>query len=350
MLSQIEINHVFRILDANKNRAVEGLRTVEEFFRFVVSNETITRKLKEFRHSLCAACRDTADSWLLQRDSDADVGGKIQGVAEYSRSDFNAIIAANLSRAGESLRVLEEYSKTFDSSLGAAIEKLRYQFYDLEKEIKQFVAVHKNLSGRFLYVLTSACESAAEFETRIKELCECSVGVIQLREKNISDGELLERAKIASGICKTFPTLFIVNDRPDIAVLSGADGVHVGQEELPIKDVRLMVPASMLIGVSTHSIEQARAAVENGVDYIGVGPTFPSKTKCFSEFKGTELLDQVAKEISIPAFAIGGINLGNIQKVVDAGINRVAVSNAIHAAESPSEAVAAFTRVLEGGQ
>lgn len=347
MLSQTEINRVFRILDANKNRAVEGLRAVEEFFRFVVSNEMITQKLKDFRHSLCSACSDHADSWLMQRDSDEDIGGKIQGVGEYSRSTFDSIIAANLSRAGESLRVLEEYAKTFEPALGAAIEKLRYKFYDLEKEIKQFVAVQKKLDGRSLYVLTSACKSAAEFETRITELCECNVGVIQLREKNISDGELLERAKIASGICKSSQTLFIVNDRPDIAVLSSADGVHVGQEELPIKDVRLMVPTSMLIGVSTHSIEQARTAVENGADYIGVGPTFPSKTKCFSEFKGTELLDQVAKEISIPAYAIGGINLENVQKTIDTGFRRIAVSNAIHSAESPSEVIAAFTRVLK---
>lgn len=347
MLSQTEINRVFRILDANKNRAVEGLRAVEEFFRFVVSNEMITQKLKEFRHSLCAACRDHADAWLLQRDSDEDVGGKIQGIAEYSRSGFDAIIAANLSRAGESLRVLEEYSKTFESSLGAAIEKLRYQFYDLEKEVKQFVLVQKKLAGRSLYVLTSACKDLMEFEYRINELCQSNVGVIQLREKNLADGELLARAKIATAICKTSQTLFIVNDRPDVAVLSGADGVHIGQDELPIKDVRLMVPASMIIGISTHSIEQARAAVENGADYIGVGPTFPSKTKCFSDFKGTELLKQVASEISIPAFAIGGINLDNVQQVIDAGLNRVAISNAIHSAESTSEAVAAFTRVLE---
>ena len=347
MLSQTEINRVFRILDANKNRAVEGLRVVEEFFRFVVSNEMITQKLKDFRHTLCAVCSDHADSWLMQRDSDEDIGGKIEGAGEYSRSTFDSIIAANLSRAGESLRVLEEYGKTIVSTLGATIEKLRYQFYDLEKEIKQFVAGQKKLDGRSIYVLTSACKSLTEFETRITALCECNVGVIQLREKNISDGELLERAKIASGICKSSQTLFVVNDRPDIAVLSNADGVHIGQDELPIKDVRLMIPTSMLIGVSTHSIEQARTAVENGADYIGVGPTFPSKTKCFSEFKGTELLDQVSKEISIPAYAIGGINLENISKVVHAGFSRIAVSNAIHCADSTSETVAAFKRALE---
>ena len=107
-----------------------------------------------------------------------------------------------------------------------------------------------------------------------------------------------------------------MNDRPDLAVLAGADGVHVGQEELSVKDARRIVGPSALVGVSTHSIQQARAAVLDGANYIGVGPTFPSGTKTFAAFTGVELLQAVQAEIRLPAFAIGGVTAANLPQVL----------------------------------
>ncbi|MCA9162756.1 MAG: thiamine phosphate synthase, partial [Planctomycetales bacterium] len=112
---------------------------------------------------------------------------------------------------------------------------------------------------------------------------------------------------------------------PDLAVLSRADGVHVGQDELSVKDARAIVGTRMLIGVSTHSIEQARAAVIAGASYIGCGPTFPSTTKAFGAFPGLDYLCQVAAEIRLPAFAIGGITDENLSAVLATGIRRVAL-------------------------
>jgi thiamine-phosphate pyrophosphorylase len=130
----------------------------------------------------------------------------------------------------------------------------------------------------------------------------------------------------------------IVNDRPDLAVLAQADGVHVGQEELSVKDARSIVGPDMLVGVSTHSIEQARQAVLDGANYIGVGPTFPSGTKRFEQFPGVELLRLVAAEIRLPAFAIGGIDRQNVAEVLAAGFTRIAVSGAVTAAADPVQA------------
>jgi thiamine-phosphate pyrophosphorylase len=129
-----------------------------------------------------------------------------------------------------------------------------------------------------------------------------------------------------------------MNDRPDLAVLARADGVHVGQEEVSVKDARSIVGPDMLVGVSTHSIEQARQAVLDGANYIGVGPTFPSGTKRFAQFPGVELLRAVAEEIRLPAFAIGGIERANLAEVLAAGFTRIAVSRAISSAADPVQA------------
>jgi thiamine-phosphate pyrophosphorylase len=132
--------------------------------------------------------------------------------------------------------------------------------------------------------------------------------------------------------------LFIMNDRPDIALLADADGVHVGQDELPVADVRQLVGPDRLIGVSTHSLEQARQAVADGADYIGVGPTFPSTTKQFAGYPGLELVRQVSREVTLPAFAIGGITAENVPQVLAAGCRRIAVSHAILGAADPAQA------------
>ena len=134
------------------------------------------------------------------------------------------------------------------------------------------------------------------------------------------------------------PVLCIVNDRPDLAALAQADGVHVGQEELSVKDARRIVGPDSLVGVSTHTIEQARQAVLDGANYIGVGPTFPSDTKTFADFPGLDLLRAVAAEIRLPAFAIGGISIENLPAVLSTGLPRTAVSAAITAAADPAEA------------
>ena len=197
----------------------------------------------------------------------------------------------------------------------------------------------RRLAGCKLYVLIDGRSSPREFETLVRGLVESGVHIIQLRDKGLDDRQLLARGRQLAALTSACPTLFIMNDRPDLAALAGADGVHVGQEELSVKDARSIVGSHALVGVSTHSIEQARGAVLDGADYIGVGPTFPSGTKEFEDFPGIELLETVSAEISLPAFAIGGIDASNIDRVIAAGFTRVAVSGAITDAEDVWQAV-----------
>jgi thiamine-phosphate pyrophosphorylase len=142
-------------------------------------------------------------------------------------------------------------------------------------------------------------------------------------------------------------TLAIINDRADIAAAVDADGVHVGQANLSVKDVRTIVGPRMLVGVSTHNIAQARAAVLDGADYLGAGPTFSSKTKSFDQFAGLPYLRKVADETRLPTFAIGGITAENLPNVLATGISRIAVSAAVTATPNPACAAKELLGILQ---
>ena len=135
-------------------------------------------------------------------------------------------------------------------------------------------------------------------------------------------------------------------DRPDLALLCEADGVHVGQDELAVRDARRIVGPDRLVGVSTHSVDEALAAARDGADYIGVGPVFPSTTKQFEAFVGLDLVRAVSLATSLPAYAIGGIHSGNIADVVRAGARGVAVSAALCGAEDPQAAAKSLRAFL----
>ena len=196
-----------------------------------------------------------------------------------------------------------------------------------------------------LYALVDVCSDESAFEKLVTDIIAGGVDIIQLRDKQADDRTILARSRILKNCIAASErnVLFIMNDRPDLAVLAEADGVHVGQDELPVNMVRQIV-GSMLIGVSTHSIEQARQAVLDGADYIGAGPVFASETKEFSELAGLDFLREVAAEISIPAFAIGGMTVERLDEVFQTGIHRIAVSSALLKAENPKEAAEHFGR------
>ena len=172
------------------------------------------------------------------------------------------------------------------------------------------------------------------------------VHAIQLRDKSSSDRERLAHARQLRHWTREAGILFIMNDRPDLARLSEADGVHVGQDELTVREVRRIVGPRRLVGVSTHSIVQAQQAVVDGADYVGFGPLFPSETKSFTDHLGLDVVTRVTKEIALPAFMIGGIDLRQLPSVLKAGGKRVAVSQAISRAEEPCAAAEEFVRLL----
>ncbi len=330
-----------RIIDAAINRAREGLRVVEDFVRFSSGDVYLTRLLKQLRHDLTQAMQDVDVRGLLSsRDTARDVGTDIFTTSESSRATPLAVLQANLKRTQEALRTLEEFGKLLEPSLGESLGDIRYRLYTIEKAILSVEANRQRLDARHLYLLVSEATCDHGAGPAVRESLAGGVDIVQVREKTMPDGRLIEFGRRVRTWTAEAGALLIMNDRPDLAVLCDADGVHVGQDELPVHETRRIVGPNRLIGVSTHTIEQARQAVIDGADYIGVGPVFDSKTKQFSSLAGLEFVRQVAEEIKLPWFAIGGIDGTNIDQLIDAGATRVAVSGAICGAEQPGDVAA----------
>jgi thiamine-phosphate pyrophosphorylase len=338
-----------RILDAAGNRAREALRVLEDCTRFLLDDAFLTASLKTLRHELTAALRELrGDLLLAARDTEHDVGTSLTTPGEEQRQSVRDVVAANCKRLQEALRSLEEYGKLYGGEFGARFEQLRYRSYTLERALLQGAKARERLAGCRLCVLVTGKLCALPLETVVKEAIAGGAGMIQLREKELSDRELLDRARQVRHWTRDAEVLFVVNDRADVARLCDADGVHLGQDDLPVKEARRLVGADALIGVSTHHIEQVRQALLDGADYLGVGPVFTSATKDFSEdaLAGLDFVRTAAAETALPAFAIGGINASNLAEVVTAGGQRVAVSSAVCSAEAPRAVVQALLRLL----
>lgn len=173
------------------------------------------------------------------------------------------------------------------------------------------------------------------------------VEVVQLREKKLADDELTAVAAAAAALCARLGSLLIVNDRPWVAAESGADGIHVGQDDLPVGDVREIVGPAMLVGLSTHSPAEIDAVDPELVDYIGVGPVHETPTKPGRAAVGLELVRYAAANAPVPFFAIGGLDAGNLAQVLGAGAERVCVLRAIAGAADPETAARELCRILD---
>jgi thiamine-phosphate pyrophosphorylase len=328
-----------RILDASANRAREGLRVVEDYCRFVLDDRFLTGELKQLRHDLAAALASLPEHVLLEsRETQYDVGTQLSTASEQQRDSLLDVVAANLKRLQEALRTLEEFGKIHSATLAGALEQLRYRTYTLERALVLGTAARERLENALLQVLLSSSNCFGSLEWTIKEAAGGGADMIQLREKGPDDRTLWQRARQVRQWTREAGVLFILNDRPDLARLVEADGVHLGQEDLPVKEARRIVGPDAIIGVSTHTIEQVRQAIRDGATYLGVGPAFPSATKPFTEFPGLAFVREALAETTLPTFVIGGVNANTIGDAVAAGARRIAVSQAIAQSETPRAA------------
>jgi thiamine-phosphate pyrophosphorylase len=197
------------------------------------------------------------------------------------------------------------------------------------------------LAAARLYVVTTAAHAPARVADVVRAACAGGAGVVQLRRKGDAGLETLRLAERCRRITGDAGVLLVVNDRLDVAMACDADGVHLGQDDLPLDAARRLWPGR-LAGRSTHSLDQARAAEREGADYIGVGPVYATPTKPGRAAVGLELVAQVATVVRIPWFAIGGVDSTTVAAVVGAGAQRVAVVRAVGDAAD----VEAATRAL----
>lgn len=341
---------VWRLLDAAANRAGEALRVLEDVARFVLDDAGLTARAKEIRHELAAelAAPALAGRWAC-RDTPGDVGTTVVAEAALPRRGTGDLVAANAARAAQALRSLQEGALLVAPAAADRFERLRYRVYTLERALAGTARAVERLAGVSLCVLVDGRADAAAFERLVAGLLEAGVRMIQLRDKGLPVPELIDRGRRAMALVHrraAIETFVVVNDRADVAAAVGAAGVHVGADDLPIASARRALGPGALVGRTAHALAEARAAVEAGADYLGVGPCFPSSTKAFASFAPAGFLSDVAREIALPAFAIGGITLDRLDDVVGLGIRRVAVASAVTEAADPAAAAAAFSERL----
>lgn len=351
IIDSAEATEAARIVDVNLNRARESLRILDDYCRFILDDAFLTGQFKRLRHQLVEAGAVLPQHLLLgSRDTRRDVGTELAGGGEYERSGAAKVAAINAKRLQESLRSLEEFGKVLFVPFAKAAEAIRYEAYTLEQALVRGSSVAERLQSAKLYVLLTGSQCEAALDWTIAEAAAGGASIFQMREKDLTDRERLDRARRMRVWTRKANALFIVNDRPDLAKVVEADGVHLGQDDLNVSAARRLLGPEAIIGVSTHTINQAREAILDGADYLGIGPTFPSDTKDFADFPGLDFIREVSAETTWPVFALGGITLANVREVVAAGGRRIAVSAAIVKADDPAAVAQAFSQVLNAAR
>jgi thiamine-phosphate pyrophosphorylase len=350
-----EVQAVQRLLDANLDRAREGLRVLEDWARFGLKRVDLVARCKHLRQQLGAV---HGEALKLARHTATDPGAGMGHPAQAARQTPDQVLAANAARVQEALRVIEEFSRHREPLLAETAASVRYALYDLEVDLIRASRLHGNGAERralldrcHLYLVTSPMD---HLERMVEGALQGGVRLVQYRAKPeatnsagqpLTDGERLEQAQALRRLCALHGALFLVNDRIDIALAVEADGVHLGQGDLPPGLARQLLGSERLIGRSTHAIEQLQQAVADGCDYVGVGPVNATPTKPGRTPVGLDYVREAASQCPIPFFAIGGIAAATLPGLREAGASRVAVVRAITAAADPASA----TRELLAG-
>jgi thiamine-phosphate pyrophosphorylase len=339
-----------RIIDANFNRAREAARVIEEFCRFVLNSGPLTERAKKLRHELSASIgKLDAGRLISSRDTLGDVGVGKTVDKQLTRGNLNDCFIAGCKRLTEALRALTEFIRIDNEPVAAAIEKLRFDAYTLEKDIVIFSDTSAKFKSVRLYIVITSNLPAEVISLTHK----CAAGgadCIQLRARDIEDDRLFALAVEFVKICKDAGIVSIINDRTDIAVAAGADGVHLGQNDLPVEQARKLQMAPLIIGKSTHSLKQLRAACAEGLTYVGLGPVFATPTKPGADAVGLEYVTGATQELAdtgVAHVAIGGITPDNVEQVLNACAKSIAVCSAVTHASDPAAACRAFKEKIK---
>jgi len=334
---------VLRLIDANLDRLGEGLRVLEDVSRFLLNDAVLSKRLKTLRHTLVKDLGPLEQELLSARRVAEDVGAPTTKRAALQHQDMPALVMANSRRVQESLRVLEEFSRLSGGPLASkagSFENARFEVYELEQQLVGRLLRHDKagrLKGLYLVLDTMALKGRDEVEVAAAAI-RGGAKVIQLRDKQRSKAELLTAARKLRALCAAKGVLFIVNDHVDIALAVSADGLHLGQDDLPPPEARRILPMDMLIGCSTHSTAEAARSQANGADYVAVGSIYPTASKEKYKLVGLETLRRTRPKVSVPLIAIGGINHTNVEEVMKVGADGVAVISAVLGADDVEKA------------
>ncbi|GJQ28454.1 MAG: thiamine-phosphate synthase [Phycisphaerae bacterium] len=343
--------NALRLLDANANRAREALRVLEDLARFLLNRADLVERLKSLRHAMTHAVTAAAPDALLRlarRDTPGDVGTTIDAPDEYVRADAHALLHANAARLTEALRALEEAAKLLARPDAArSFEHARYGAYSLEQALLLALGSASRRQWSLCVLLTERL-CARPWLDVARAAIDGGADAIQLREKDLADRELLDRARTLVALAHPRSVAVVLNDRPDLARLAQADAVHLGQSDLSVHDARRIV-GSMIVGVSTTNLDQARRARLDGADYLGLGPMYPTTTKPKDHIAGPAFVRDVLADpdlAAVPHLAIGGITPSTIAPAVAAGARGVAVSQCVCGSTDPAAVCASLRAAL----
>ncbi|TRZ48883.1 MAG: thiamine phosphate synthase [Dehalococcoidia bacterium] len=348
--SEATSKQTLRIIDANLNRIGEGLRLLEDLARLLLNDTALTQQLKTMRHELVTSDWPSYQQLLQARNSAGDVGINIKAPGQEKPRDLPVMVAANARRVQESLRTIEELAKLPDTKLDSEkFKQARFNLYTIEQRLLSKLMRQdklKHLPGLYVIIDTQALKGRSHIEVA-KQVIQGGAKTIQLRDKLHNKKELLPIAQQLRNLCADKGVLFIINDYLDLALATDADGLHLGQNDLPIKAARQLLPIGKILGASTTSADQATTAESEGADYIAVGSIYPTPSKETAKVIGLDGLCQIRQAVTLPLVAIGGITQDNAAEVMSAGADAVAVISAILQAESPEEAARQIVARLE---
>jgi thiamine-phosphate pyrophosphorylase len=349
-------HQLLRMIDANLNRSSEGLRVLEDVARFLLNDAELSQRLKDIRHALARETKSLSVGLLSKRDSEHDVGARMgagyEPETKQSLQDLSGLVTANAKRVEESLRVVEELAKLPEISSmlnSASFEQTRFTLYTLERDLISRISRRDKIKRMLgLYVILDKQFLVDRDELDIAgQIIEGGARVIQLRDKQSKKGELLLVAQKLKELCSQADVLFIINDYLDLAMAVDADGLHVGQEDLPLSVIRRELPIDKIVGCSVTTLSQATKAQAEGADYIAVGSIFPTTTKKGATVVGVDMLKELKRTVSVPLVAIGGINQNNIGEVVSAGADAIAVISAVLGEKDVRGAVQKLTAKMD---
>ena len=342
-LTEPEDLRISQIIDANLDRAREGLRVLEDWARFGLGKDNLVIRIKNFRQILG---KNHLEIYKKSRNHIADQCKGLSHEEQINRKTPEKIISSNSARVQEALRVIEEFTRLNNHNLSKIAAEIRYEIYTLEIELLNLSKrkrSEKIIQENNLYAITDQKENLLEI---LENLLIGGVKIVQHRYKTGNDKNHFEEALKIKSLCEKYNSLFIVNDRIDIAIASNADGIHLGQDDLDLKTARKLLGNSKIIGISANNEIDISNAIKDGSDYIGIGPLFKTSTKKDKQPLGLERIKALTKEIKIPWFVIGGIKKNNIPHLKKYGFKKVALVSELMNSEDPKKEAIIITKEL----
>ena len=319
-------NSIFRLLDANMNRALEGIRVLEETARMLFDDCDLTKKIKDIRHSLVRIIKEEGDLdclMLFSRGSERDTLREGETFSEKTRIDIISIIRANASRAQEAVRAMEEYIKLSFPRLSGGFKNVRFNLYDVEKDLVSLIHLSELINESRLN-LCVIIDRELVIEKDIYEITNAVIdggaGTVTYRDKTSRDFDFMKNAELMLYACVERRVTTIIEDRLDIAMIIHADGVSVGYHDIPVKACRSIAGKAFVIGLSLPFDNNLSDKIDDEVDYYIIGPLFEDEENRQSNLK---TLSEFVSLLHVPIVAFGGITVDNITSVLDCGVTGV---------------------------